>query len=224
MENTKPHFVIIVAGGTGKRMNSSLPKQFIEIHSKPIIFHTIEKFFAADSSIHFVISLHADFVDYWKELIKKHQFNFNHKIVTGGEERFFSVKNALELVPENSLVGIHDAVRPLVSKETIINCFEAAKIFGSAIPVVDSVNSLRYVSEDKNESLDRQHIKQVQTPQYFDSNLIKTFYLNNYSRKFTDDASVFEGNKSQIKTVEGNLENIKITTPIDLIVAKELLK
>jgi 2-C-methyl-D-erythritol 4-phosphate cytidylyltransferase len=224
MENTKPHFVIIVAGGTGKRMNSPIPKQFIEIHNKPLIFHTIEKFLAADSSIHFVISLHPDFLNYWKELIKKYQFNFNHEIVTGGEERFFSVKNALDLVPENSLVGIHDAVRPLVSKETIISCLEAANTYGSAIPVVDSVNSLRYVSEDKNESLDRQQIKQVQTPQYFDSKQIKSCYLNDYSRKFTDDASVFEVNNSQVKTVEGNPENIKITTPIDLIVAKELLK
>jgi 2-C-methyl-D-erythritol 4-phosphate cytidylyltransferase len=224
MENTKPHFVIIVAGGTGKRMNSSLPKQFIEIHNKPLIFHTIEKFLAADSSIHFVISLHVDFIDYWKELIKRHLFNFNHELVIGGEERFFSVKNALELVPENSLVGIHDAVRPLVSKETIISCLEAANTYGSAIPVVDSINSLRYVSEDKNESLDRQQIKQVQTPQYFDSKKIKSCYLNDYSRKFTDDASVLEANNSQVKTVEGNPENIKITTPIDLIVAKELLK
>ena len=224
MDNTKPHFVIIVAGGTGKRMNSSLPKQFIEIHNKPIIFHTIEKFLAADSSIHFVISLHPNFVEYWNELIEKHQFNFNHEIVAGGEERFFSVKNALELVPENAILGIHDAVRPLVSVETIISCFNTANKFGSAIPMVDSVNSLRYVSQGKNESLDRNYIKQVQTPQYFDSKQIKECYLNNYSRKFTDDASVFEASNSQIKTVEGNPENIKITTPIDLIVAKELLK
>ena len=136
MEHTRPHVVIIVAGGTGKRMNSTLPKQFIEIHNKPIIFHTIERFIATDSSIKFVISLHADFIDYWKELIEKHQFNFNHEIVTGGKERFFSVKNALELVPENSIVGIHDAVRPLVSSNTINRCFEATKIYFSAIPVV----------------------------------------------------------------------------------------
>ena len=221
---SKPHFLIIVAGGTGKRMNSSLPKQFIEIHNKPIIFHTIEKFLSADSSIHFVISLHQDFVDYWKELLKKYQFNFNHEIVSGGKERFFSVKNALDLVPENAILGIHDAVRPLVSKETILSCFETAKTSGSAIPVVDSVNSLRYISNDKNESVDRKLIKQVQTPQYFDSKLIKDCYLIDYSRKFTDDASVFEANNSVVKTIEGNPENIKITTPLDLIIAKELLK
>lgn len=222
--DTINHYVIIVAGGTGKRMKSALPKQFIEIHNKPIIFHTIEKFLAADSSIHFVISLHTDFVEYWKELIEKHQFHFNHEIVTGGEERFFSVKNALEKIPQNSFVGIHDAVRPLVSVETIKACFHTAKKEGSAIPVVDSVNSLRYVSQDKNESLDRQYIKQVQTPQYFDAKQIKSCYLNDYSRKFTDDASVFEATNSIVKTAEGNPENIKITTPIDLIVAKELLK
>lgn len=222
--DTTNHYVIIVAGGTGKRMNSSLPKQFIEIHNKPIIFHSIEKFLAADFSINFVISLHSDYVNYWKELIEKHQFNFNHEIVVGGDERFFSVKNALEKVPVNSVVGIHDAVRPLVSIETILSCFETAKKEGSAIPVVDSVNSLRYVSKDKNESLERKNIKQVQTPQYFDSKQIKSCYLNDYSRKFTDDASVFESTNSIIKTVEGNPENIKITTPLDLIVAKELLK
>ena len=224
MENKKPHFVIIVAGGAGRRMNSSPPKQFIEIHNKPIIFHTIEKFLAADPTIQFVISLHTDYLDYWKELIIKHQFNFNHKIVVGGKERFFSVKNALELVPEFSIVGIHDAVRPLVSKSTIKKCFETAQKDSSAIPVVDSVNSIRYITEDKNEALDRNDFKQVQTPQYFDSKLIKECYMNEYSRKFTDDASVFEAANSPVTIVEGNLENIKITTPIDLIIAKELLK
>ncbi|MDB4088432.1 2-C-methyl-D-erythritol 4-phosphate cytidylyltransferase [Flavobacteriales bacterium] len=222
--DTINHYVIIVAGGAGKRMNSPLPKQFIEIHNKPIIFHTIEKFLAADSTINFVISLHLDFVDYWKELLEKHQFNFKHEIVVGGEERFFSVNNALELVPSNSIVGIHDAVRPLVSKETILNCFKTAQQEGSAIPVVDSVNSVRFIQKEINQNLERQYVKQVQTPQYFSSKLIKDCYLTDYSRKFTDDASVFEAKNSAIITVDGNPENIKITSPIDLIIAKELLK
>ncbi len=218
------HYVIIVAGGIGKRMNSPLPKQFIKIHDKPIIFHTIERFLEADNSIEFIISLHPDYIEYWEELIQKYNFNFNHKVVKGGSERFFSVKNALDLVPNNSIVGIHDSVRPLVSPSTINRCYQATKTYYSAIPVLDSVNSLRYITEHRNEILDRNLVKQVQTPQYFNGNLIKESYCKEYSRKFTDDASVFEASGHDIHPVKGNSENIKITSPIDLIVAKELLK
>lgn len=218
------HYVIIVAGGVGKRMHSPLPKQFIKIHDKPIIFHTIERFLEADSSIEFIISLHPDYIEYWEELVKEYQFNFNHKVVKGGHERFFSVKNALDLVPTNSIVGIHDAVRPLVSPATINRCYSATKIYFSGIPVVDSVNSLRFINEHRNEIVDRRFIKQVQTPQYFDCNMIKDSYCREYSRKFTDDASVYEANNHDIHPVKGNPENIKITSPMDLIVAKELLK
>ncbi|MGB1039429.1 MAG: 2-C-methyl-D-erythritol 4-phosphate cytidylyltransferase [Flavobacteriales bacterium] len=217
------HYVIIVAGGTGKRMHSPLPKQFIKIHGKPIIFHTIEIFLKADNSIQFVISLHPDYVEYWQELINEYNFNFNHKVVKGGRERFFSVKNALDLVPRNSIVGIHDSVRPLVSTETINRCFKATQLYFSAIPVIDSINSLRYITEHRNEILDRSLVKQVQTPQYFDAKLIKESYCKDYSPKFTDDASVYEAHGHDIHPVKGNSENIKITSPIDLIVAKELL-
>ena len=218
------HYVVIVAGGVGRRMHSPLPKQFIKIHNKPIIFHTIERFLEADSSIQFIISLHPDYIEYWQELITKYNFKFSHKVVKGGSERFFSVKNALDFVPNNSIVGIHDAVRPLVSASTINRCFSATKIYFSAIPVMDSVNSLRYITEHRNEILDRSLVKQVQTPQYFDAKMIKESYCKEYSRKFTDDASVFEANNHDIHPVKGNSENIKITSPIDLIVAKELLK
>lgn len=220
----KSHFVVIVAGGTGKRMNSPLPKQFIKIDGKPIIFHTIERFLKADSSIQFVISLHPDYIEYWEELILEYNFRFAHKIVKGGQERFFSVKNALELVPRNSIVGIHDSVRPLVSLGTITRCFNAAQTHYSAIPMIDSVNSLRYINEHRNEIMDREFIKQVQTPQYFDAVLIKEAYCKEYSRKFTDDATVYEASNHDIHPVEGNPENIKITSPIDLIVARELLR
>lgn len=222
--NHIPHYVIIVAGGIGKRMNSPLPKQFIKIHNKPIIFHAIEKFLMADESIEFIISLHSDYIEYWEELVEEHQFDFNYKVVKGGGERFFSVKNALELVPSNAVVGIHDAVRPFVSQATITRCFTTAKNYFSAIPIVESTNSLRYVDQERNEAIDRSFIKQVQTPQYFDAKLIKESYSKEYFRKFTDDASVFEASNHSITTVKGNIENIKITSPFDLIVAKELLK
>lgn len=218
------HYVIIVAGGVGKRMNSPLPKQFIKINDKPIIFHTIERFLEADSAIEFIISLHPDYIEYWEELVQQYNFQFSHKTVKGGQERFFSVKNALELVPRNSIVGIHDSVRPLVSLGTITRCFQETQTYFSAIPVIDSVNSLRYINEHRNEIVDRNLIKQVQTPQYFDAKLIKEAYCKEYSRKFTDDASVFEASNHDIHPVQGNAENIKITSPIDLIVAKELLR
>ena len=218
------HYVIIVAGGVGKRMNSPLPKQFIKIHNKPIILHTIERFLEADSSIQFVISLHPDYIEYWESMVKEYNFHFNYQVVKGGQERFFSVKNALELIPRNAIVGIHDSVRPLVSTDTILRCFRETETHFSAIPVVDSVNSLRYINEHRNEIVDRSFIKQVQTPQYFDAQLIKEAYCKDYSRKFTDDASVYEANNHDIHAVQGNPENIKITSPIDLIVAKEMLK
>lgn len=220
----KKHTIIIVAGGTGKRMQENLPKQFLEINKKPIIFHTIGQFIKYDSSIEFVISLHPNYVEYWKELLLKHSFSFPHKIALGGKERFHSVQNALELVNENCLVGIHDSVRPFVSQKTIKNCYKTASEKGSAIPVIDSINSLRILTENGNKIIDREKIKSVQTPQYFNSKLIKLAYRNNYSRKFTDDASVFEADGNQVFLTSGNEENIKITSPIDLIIGVEILK
>ena len=224
MLRNQQHYVIIVAGGSGKRMHSPLPKQFIKIHGKPIIFHTIQRFLEADDSIQFVISLHPDYIEYWDALIQEHNFRFNHRVVKGGHERFYSVQNALEIIPSNAIVGIHDAVRPLVSASTINRCFSETLTHFSAIPVIDSVNSLRYINEHRNEIVDRAFIKQIQTPQYFDAKLIKESYCKEFSRKFTDDASVFEANNHDIHPVKGNPENIKITTPIDLIIAKELLR
>ena len=210
------HYVIIVAGGIGKRMNSPLPKQFIEINGKPIIFHTIEKFLAFDLSTQFIISLHEDYISFWNELLKKHHFSFNHKVVTGGEERFHSVKNALDLVPNNALVGIHDAVRPYVNKQTIKNCFEGAKKHQAVIPVVNVTDTIRLVEKNTNKTLERANLRAVQTPQYFNSNLIKEAYNQNYRSKFTDDASVVETIGKEVFLVDGNIENIKITSQMDL--------
>lgn len=210
------HYVIIVAGGIGKRMNSPLPKQFIEINEKPIIFHTIEKFLAFDLSTQFIISLHKDYISLWEELLAAHNFSFNHQIVTGGEERFHSVKNALALVPNNAIVGIHDAVRPYVSQQTISNCFEGAKKHHAAIPVVHVTDTIRLVENDTSKTLERVNLRAVQTPQYFKSDLIKEVYKQDYSSKFTDDASVVEAKGYDVFLVEGNIENIKVTSQMDL--------
>lgn len=210
------HYVIIVAGGVGKRMNSPLPKQFIEINEKPIIFHTIEKFLAFDLSTQFIISLHKDYISLWKKLLITHSFSFKHQVVTGGEERFHSVKNALALVPNDAIVGIHDAVRPYVNQQTITNCFEGAKKHHAAIPVINVTDTIRLIENNTSKTLERVNLRAVQTPQYFNSNLIKESYNQSYRSKFTDDASVVEANGNEVFLVEGNVENIKITSRIDL--------
>lgn len=217
------HYVIIVAGGIGKRMNSPLPKQFIKINEKPIIFYTIEKFLAFDLSTQFIISLHKDYISFWEELLITHNFSFNHKVVTGGEERFYSVKNALDLVPNNAIVGIHDAVRPYVSQQTIKNCFEGAKKHQAAIPVINVTDTIRLIEKDTSKTLERVNLRAIQTPQYFNSDLIKESYKQDYSSKFTDDASVVEAHGKSIFLVEGNIENIKITSQMDLEVSNRFI-
>lgn len=218
------HYVIIVAGGSGKRMGSELPKQFIEINEKPIIFHTIERFLAFSSSIHFVIALHQDYQNLFEKYYKQLNHSFAYEFSESGKERFNTVKNALEKV-SGGVVGIHDAVRPFVSIVTIKNCLEELKNTSGVVPVIDLVNSIRQVNEDGTSiALDRSNYKLVQTPQYFDVTLIKEAYRVDFSSKFTDDASVFEHVGNKISVVNGNEENIKITTPKDLILAEYFLK
>lgn len=217
------HVVVIVAGGSGKRFGSELPKQFIEIKGKPVIFHTIEKFLAFDLDCHFIIALQEEYQDYWKDLLDKHQFKFSHEVSKAGEERFYTVKNALELVPINSKVGIHDAVRPLVSQQTIKNCLEGLSNNEAVIPVVPVVNSLRKITETGSESVNREEYKMVQTPQYFISNKIKESYNVGFKSKFTDDASVYEDQMGPVKLVDGNPENIKITNQQDLAYISHIL-
>lgn len=218
------HYVIIVAGGSGKRMNADTPKQFITIHQKPIIFHTIEKFLAFDASIQFIIALKEEYIPLWKGLIQKHKFSFPHQIAAAGEERFHTVKNALELVPTHSFVGIHDAVRPLVSEETIENCVNGLKSNNAIVPVTHIIPSIRKINGENSQSIDRSLFRAVQTPQYFASSKIKAAYNTSYKPYYTDDASVYEQEVGNISLVNGNEENIKITTPKDLILAEFYLK
>lgn len=213
-------FVIIVAGGKGERMGKIIPKQFLELNGKPILMHTMEKFHQTFPTSEIIVALPNNQFDYWAMLCKKYSFtNISHQLVAGGKTRFESVKNALGLVKENALVAIHDGVRPLVSKETIITCFETAQKLGNAIPVVDVVDSIRYVNKNENKAVKRACYKAVQTPQCFQSSLIKNAYLQPFSDEFTDDASVLEKTGVTIHLVEGNKENIKITAPQDLLIA-----
>jgi len=215
---------IIVAGGKGERMNADIPKQFLEIKGKPILIHTLETFMNFDASLQLILVLPAAQFEFWKTLCKKHALNIPHQIVAGGQTRFQSVKNGLDAVKVPAIVAIHDGVRPLVSKETISRCFDAAAKFGAAIPTMDSIESIRFVDANGSKSVDRNAYKMVQTPQVFDAELLKKAYEQEFSVLFTDDASVVEAMGATVHLVDGNRENIKITTEFDLIVAERLLE
>lgn len=216
-------YVVIVAGGKGLRMGTEIPKQFLQLLGKPVLMHTISAFNNWNPKINIIVVLPESQQDYWKQLIQTHNFNIPHQITTGGETRFHSVSNGLNLVPLNTLVGIHDAVRPLVSKDSITRCFDEAEQQGNAIPFIPINDSLRILEEDKNKILDRSKVVSIQTPQVFQSTIIKTAFDTPYQDFFTDDASVLEYQGHQINLVKGNPENIKITTPSDLNIAEILI-
>ena len=216
-------YALIVAGGSGKRMGSDIPKQFLELDGKPILMHTIGRFSAFDNSVRIIVVLPEDQFKVWEFLIREHSFLVPHETVKGGSSRFSSVKNGLELVDKEGLVAIHDGVRPLVSTATIRRCFEAAEKYGNAVPVVSNSSSLRLVTGTGSMPVSRQDIVIVQTPQVFRTGLIKNAYIQDYSDEFTDDATVLEKTGETIRLVDGNRENIKITNPEDLLLASALL-
>lgn len=220
---SKPKITIIVAGGKGERMKAYIPKQFIEIQGKPILMHTLDVFHQFEASMKLILVLPAVQIDLWKELCIVHNFSLNHEIIPGGNTRFDSVKNGLEAISAPALVAVHDGVRALVSVDTIARCFETAEKFDAAIPVVDLVDSIRQVTENASQSVDRNSFKLVQTPQVFDAELLKKAYEQEYTPLFTDDASVVEALGAKIKLVEGNRENIKITTEFDLKMAESIM-
>lgn len=216
---------LIVAGGAGTRMGASLPKQFLPLNGEPVLMHTLRAFHRFSQSMQLVVVLPSDQFDTWKELCTLHQFDLPHLLVAGGNERFFSVKNGLTAIPNEGIVFIHDGVRPLVSAETIARCYQTAVQWGNAIPVMPLTESLRETGKgDTSRAVDRSHYVLVQTPQTFRTSVIQEAYQQEYDPAFTDDASVLENLGESIHLVEGNFENIKITRPIDLIVAEALLK
>jgi 2-C-methyl-D-erythritol 4-phosphate cytidylyltransferase len=221
---TKTKIVIIVAGGKGLRMQSDIPKQFIELQGKPVLMRTLEVFHRYDASIQLLLVIPLVQINFWKELCIKQSFNLPHQIVAGGQTRYNSVKNGLEVIQESALVAIHDGVRPFVSVETIGRCFIEAEKHGSAIPVLDLEESIRQITETGNQSVNRMSYKIVQTPQVFTSELLKKAYKQTFSPLFTDDASVVEASGAKIYLVEGNKENIKITTGFDLELAETILR
>ena len=217
-------YVVIVAGGSGKRMEADLPKQFLELAGRPVLMHTIERFLTFSDSIEIITVLPENQLRFWVEIQKKHSFSVPHTLVKGGSTRFQSVKNGLEFVNSPGLVAIHDGVRPFVSIDTIKRCFEVAEKLGNAIPAISPTESLRIVTGKESVPVSRFQVKQIQTPQVFKAELIKNAYKQNYSNEFSDDATVLEKTGAKINLIEGNRENIKITNPEDLLISDALLK
>ena len=224
MKTKSEHAVVIVAGGKGLRVGADIPKQFLPLAKKPMLMRTIEKFYAFDSAIHIVVVLHPDYFILWDELCKKYSFNVECELVVGGATRFDSVKRGLSAVSNSSIVGIHDAARPFVTKELIWQCYYKSKREQcGVIPVVDEKNSLRMVNGDSHQPLDRSKVKIVQTPQMFPAHLIKEAYEVEFNPLFTDDATVAESNNVIVKLIEGENANIKVTTTDDIDYASYLL-
>lgn len=211
--------VIIVAGGTGSRMKAGIPKQFIEISGKPILQLTIDRFFNWNKDIDLILVLPENEVDTWKNLVYKNSYPLNYRICTGGKERFNSVKNGLTLL-SNQIVMIHDGVRPFVSDHTLDQCLKSVANFGVAVPVLPVVESVRKITPKGSVPVDRALLRVMQTPQCFKKDWLDKAYQQDFSRDFTDDASVVQKAGYPIYLVEGNRENIKITTPDDLKLAE----
>jgi len=217
-------FALIVAGGSGIRMGTEIPKQFLELCGKPVLMHTIQVFSDYYPEIKIILVLPEDQQQFWKGLCLKHSFSLSHQVVAGGKIRFHSVLNGLSQIEGEGIVFIHDGVRPLVSRTTLDRCLEMAQKFGNAIPVLPVNESLRKQEGDLNISVDRSQYFSVQTPQTFRCGQIIEAYKQVFDPAFTDDASVAEKAGFPIFMVEGNRENIKITTPEDLIIAEAFLK
>lgn len=215
--------VIIVAGGSGTRMGTKIPKQFLELKSVPILMRTIQRFKDFDPKMEIVLVLPLEEVTYWDKLCIEHNFNVKHKVTIGGETRYHSVKSGLFEVTKGSITGIHDGVRPLVSIETIERCYGEAAKKGNAIPFVCPVESVRASTGSGNRSLPREEVMLIQTPQVFQWEQLENAYEQPFTIDFTDDASVVESYGFSINLVNGNEENIKITAPLDMKLAEFIL-
>lgn len=215
--------IIIVAGGKGLRMGSDIPKQFLPLDGRPVLMRTLKRFREYSERIDIILVLPEAQQDYWNGLCREHSFDIGYRLATGGETRFHSVKNGLALIADDAtgVVGVHDGVRPFPAVDVIARCYEAARRTGAAVPVVPVVETLRHVTDG---TVPRADYRLVQTPQTFDIQLLKRAYKQDYTDAFTDDASVVESLGHGIELVEGNRENIKITTPWDLKVGASLLR
>ena len=228
-------YIIIVAGGKGLRMGGDIPKQFLPIGGRPVLMRTLERFREYSPTLQIILVLPKDQQNYWLQLCKEYDFKIDYQMTNGGETRFHSVQHGLALIPDDAqgVVGVHDGVRPFPSTEVIHNCYETAREKKAVIPVIAVVETVRkLVSIGTISSLDtilsktvpRNDYRLVQTPQCFDIQLLKAANRQPYNDNFTDDASVVESYGQDITLVEGNRENIKITTPYDIVIAEALVQ
>jgi len=218
------NYALIVAGGTGRRMNAGSPKQFLNIHGRPVLFYSLEVFFAFDPDINILLVLPENRIEQWESLCNLHRFDLQHTIVTGGKSRMNSVMNGLDHLSGNGYVAIHDGVRPCLTQSLINRCFVSARNYGSGVPCIPVYDTIRKKDNEVSITIRRDELLSVQTPQVFDLALIKEAYDHvDKSLALTDDASVAESFGHEIQIVEGEKRNIKITTPDDLLIAQTFL-
>jgi 2-C-methyl-D-erythritol 4-phosphate cytidylyltransferase len=215
---------IIVAGGSGKRMNTEIPKQFLLLGGLPVLMRTINAFHGFNPVMKVIVALGADHVKYWQTLCRNHNYTVPHMISEGGRTRYHSVRNAMEHVPPGCLVAVHDGVRPLVGKALIQTCFDTAAALGSAIPVTELTETIRQISGKTNAAADRSRFRLVQTPQVFRSDLLIEAFRQPYKSIFTDEAILVEASGHPVNLVKGQQENIKITNMADLFIASAILE
>ncbi len=216
-------FAVIVAGGSGSRMNNNIPKQFLNLQGKPVLFYTLKTFLQAYEDLTIILVLPEEHIRVGQAVIDAYFDYTRIQIAIGGPTRFHSVQNGLKLISEESIVFVHDAVRCMASVGLVRRCYEEALEKGSAIPVIGCKDSIRWISETGNEALERENIKMVQTPQTFHSKLILPAYRIDFKDKFTDESSVIEAYGLTVHLIPGEENNIKITRPVDLIIAEYLL-
>ena len=218
-------YIIIVAGGKGLRMGTDIPKQFLPIGGKPVLMRTLERFRAYSADLQIILVLPEAQQDYWHQLCAEYHFDVEYTLANGGQTRFHSVQNGLAKVPDDAIgvVGVHDGVRPFPSIEVIRNCYTTAREKKAVIPVIPVLETVRHLEGEQSKTVPRDAYRLVQTPQTFDIQLLKAANRQPYNDGFTDDASVVEAFGYNITLVEGNRENIKITTPYDLKIAEVLI-
>lgn len=217
-------YAVIVAGGSGTRMESDLPKQFILLKDKPVLYYSLKAFLDAYADLHVILVLPVDYTDMGQEIIDAYFDKDRIRITAGGDTRFQSVKNGLALTEDESIIFVHDAVRCLLTSELIYRCYAQAVETGSAIPVIASKDSVRILSEDASDAIDRNKVMLVQTPQTFHSKILLPAFQIDYKDKFTDEATVVEAYGLKLSLVAGEENNIKITRPVDLLIAERLLR
>jgi 2-C-methyl-D-erythritol 4-phosphate cytidylyltransferase len=216
-------YAVIVAAGSGTRMGGARPKQFMLVNNKPVLYYTVQTFLNAFADIQIILVLPADYMDMGHEIIDAYFDKEKIRITAGGDTRFQSVKNGLQLVEDDSIIFVHDGVRCLLTENLIYRCYASAVETGTAIPVITSKDSVRIIHDEGNDAIDRNKVMLVQTPQTFHSKILLPAFQIDYQEKFTDEATVVEAYGLKVTLVEGEENNIKITRPVDLLIAEKII-